>query len=385
MKSQNINNVNFHMIGRNGISSLKKITLSKALGFLLGMPFALNNSPLYLIALFVFSIALLRRPFKVVPFYSLRIICIYSLILLGFISNLIAISSINIDSFRMVSTSMFFILLFFGEMVENKKEFLDGFLKIMVIWAVYIILLAMYLEVYKYGLLLFSVPDYRMWGVDLIPDWPNYMAFMLSFSLMLNIFVFKRWFITVVLLIAIVFTTSRTPFLAIGLILGYFIFFSTSINTTKRILIYITSITSIVLFLVYITEYAPDFLERLIIFEDRQQIYSYSFDLLSKSPFIGHGSILLDSSVGFEGFPSFHNTYFDISVRHGLPALILFLYVLMPNSQNSRLGGKPFVATILFFLIGAVFQNFLKHPHIIMLYMVLINSGYIFSNDASGN
>lgn len=366
-------------------SLLNKITLSNFQGFLLGIPYAFDNSPIYFFALLVFFIATLRRPFTFLKLRTLKVQLIYLLILVALLSNLIGSSSKSIDSFRILSTSFFFLLLFFGEMVESKRELLKGFSSAMLIWAVLLIFLAFYFQIYKYGLLLFSVPEYRLWGAGFVPDWPNYMAFMLAFALMLNIFVFKRVLPTFILFIAIVITTSRTPFLAVGLILSYYIFYPPRVSNLKKIILCTFICFSIAFTVIFATDFSPDFIDRLLLFEDRQQIYTFAFELLSNSPIFGQGSILLDDSVGFDGFPSFHNTYFDISVRHGLPAMLLFLYILIPSKKNFKLGGAAFILTILFFILGAFFQNFLKHPHIIMLYMVLINSGYIFLNYDSKN
>jgi hypothetical protein len=125
-------------------------------------------------------------------------------------------------------------------------------------------------------------------------------------------------------------------------------------------------------------EIDDELIARMLIAEDREEIYSFALNLVFESLIIGNGSVLLDESVGFTGFPSFHNSYLDVAVRHGILALIIFLLILIPDKKNRIVGGVAFALTILFFLIGSAFQNFLKHPHIIMIYMVCINSGYLF-------
>ena len=59
-------------------------------------------------------------------------------------------------------------------------------------------------------------------------------------------------------------------------------------------------------------------------------------------------------------------------------ALLVFLLLLRPPRGSVRTGGLYFAVTVAFFLIGSIFQNFLKHPHILMLYVVVIHSSEYF-------
>lgn len=360
---------------------LLKLNLSKIIGFFLGIPFSWPGPPVYLFAFGCILFAFSRRPQAFIFLNSPKKFAIYLLIFIAILSNVIALMSVELDAVRVITTSFFFVLLMFNDAVDDRRDLLEGFTKAMLVWGVLVLVFAFYLGIYKYGAYLFTVPDYRLWGSEYFPDWPNYLAFMLSVAFMLNILLFRRPVAASVQLVAALLTTSRTPFLALGL-LAILMFFTTTILGGFKKTILLVSVIILSAFLYYfVLEVNQDLIERFLVFEDRQEIYSFAIDLVYQSPLIGHGAILLDESIGFDGFPSFHNSYLDISVRHGIPALMIFVWILVPSLANLKAGGSAFFAVVLFFLIGAIFQNFLKHPHIIMLYIVLISSGSIFLNN----
>ncbi len=339
--------------------------------------------PVYIFAFLCFFFSLIRSPQKLIIFDSRRNAGIYFLIFLAILSNIVALPSTYLDFTRVITTIFFFILLTFDEMVDDRRALLDGFSMSMYILAILVLVYSIYLRVFDNGLLLFSVPEYRLWGSDYFPDWPNYLAFMLSLAFMLNMLVFGRSVVAVVQLTAALLTTSRTPFLALGLCI-FAVFFSVRKGHSCKKW-YLVGLIAVSLGTLFFSANVvdEDLLARMLIFEDRDAIYRFAMNLVFDSPIIGNGSILLDESVGFTGFPSFHNSYLDVSVRHGVPALIVFLLILMPDSKNKKTGGVAFFAMISFFIIGSVFQNFLKHPHIIMVYMVCVNSAYLFKKNES--
>ncbi len=353
-------------------------------GFLLGLPFAVPAPPLYLIGFACFLFSLPRFKLRLHSSGNWRELGIITLIIIALLSNLAALSRYNIDLMRIITTSFFFLLFIFPSCIADKRSLLLGFCQVMLVWAALIILMAINLRIWDYGLLLFSVPNFRLWGAEIFPDWPNYMAFMLSFAFLLNAIVFGRPWQAGLLFFAALLTTSRTPLIALGLLLTAWVIFQLmNLRLGKLMAFGCTLIVSLLILLIEV-DIDPLFLERLMIIDDRDDIYSFALGLFQQSLWIGHGSVLLDESIGFNGHPSFHNSYLDIAVRHGLPALLIFLLLLAPPRAGWHVGGLNFAAVVLFVLVGSMFQNFLKHPHILMLYVVLIESSSLFRKPRRG-
>lgn len=350
------------------------------LGFLLGLPIAVPAPPLYLFGFSCFFVALVRWRLRPQSPGIWRELALLTLVVLALLSNLVGLTRSNIDSLRIITTSFFFLLFLFPRCIADKHALLRGFCRAMLMWAVLVVIMAAYLRIWDNGLLLFSVPNFRLWGADYFPDWPNYFAFMLALAFLLNATVFGQFWQATLLLLASVLTTSRTPLIALALLLAVLLLPRLTSLRLGTVLTFVGVALSLGIFLQLsqVMEVDVNFLERLLVFDDRDEIYSFGLGLVQQSPWIGYGSVLLDESVGFSGHPSFHNSYLDIAVRHGLPALVIFLLLLLPPRGSTRLGGLSFVAVMSFVLVGSLFQNFLKHPHILMLYAVLIQSSPLF-------
>ncbi len=351
------------------------------IGFILGCPVAVPTPPMYVLAFLALLLAAGRSHVPLSRGGLFRGALVILLIFLAILSNLIGLFYRNIDSLRIFYTSFFFILFFFSGCIADKRALLRGFCAAMMIWAVLIIVMAGVMHVFDNGILLFVVPEFRLWGAGIFPDWPNYMAFMLALAFMLNATLFGRPVQAVVLLIAALLTTSRTPLIAVVLLM----FAKMALYFKRPRLKYaIPTVVIVILVLVGLVSMMgaikldQDFVERMLVFEDRDEIYSFAINLVRQSPWVGYGSILLDGSVGFTGHPSFHNSYLDVVVRHGVPALLVFILLLVPPRRSFCVGGIYFASILLFFLLGSIFQNFLKHPHIMMLYVVFIDAGDLF-------
>jgi O-antigen ligase len=202
---------------------------------------------------------------------------------------------------------------------------------------------------------------------------------------MLNIMVFRRPGQAVLLMVAALLTTSRTPIIALILLTTGWLLFQSVRTRVATLLAIVISVVALTLVTAILEEFGldPNLLDRLLLFDDRDEIYSFALVLVQQSPWIGYGGVLLDESIGFFGHPSFHNSYLDIAVRHGLPALAIFLLLLVPPRGSWRHGGWRFASVVVFVLVGSMFQNFLKHPHILMLYTVLIETSILFSERRS--
>lgn len=349
-------------------------------GFLLGLPIAVPAPPSYVFGFACFFVALLRSLPRPAGAGMGREVMMAALIGLALLSNVAGLTRNNIDAARIVTTSFFFLLFLFAGCIRDKRALLDGFCRAMLMWAVLIIVMAGVLRIFDNGLLLFSVPNFRLWGAGIFPDWPNYMAFLLTLAFLLNAAAFGRPWQAVLLMVAAVLTTSRTPLIGLALWLGAMLLLRLGRLRLGTLLAFAGTALALAVLLpaLDVVELDANFLDRLLVFDDRDDIYSFALGLVQASPWVGYGGVLLDESIGFTGHPSFHNSYLDIAVRHGLPALLIFLALLVPPRGSFGRGGLRFAAVVVFFLVGSMFQNFLKHPHILMLYVVLIEASEIF-------
>ncbi|WP_264075506.1 O-antigen ligase family protein [Rhodopseudomonas palustris] len=114
-----------------------------------------------------------------------------------------------------------------------------------------------------------------------------------------------------------------------------------------------------------------EFLARLLLISDRLTILWSSLRLMFDSPLIGVGGILLDYQVGHLGAASFHNSYLEVAVRTGVLGLSIYLPMILLPLFLLRWSDR-LVPIILFVLVGSMFQNLLRHPHIAIVFSVLI-------------
>jgi len=348
-------------------------------GFLIGIPVSYPGPPYYWLALGCFTFAVLKSWSKLVaPEEAGRGTVVLALVLVALVSNVVnGLHGQEIELQRVLGTSLFFVLFLYGALLRSPMDFLRGFSVAMAVFAALVLGAALVLRIDEYGLLLFSVPDFRLWGNPYFPDWPNYLAFLLSVGFLLNTLLFRHPVFALIMLGAALLTTSRTPLLAVALSIIPALF-------NSKVLVKVASLSVVLLSALFLIDLASSYMgdselwSRLLIFEDRQEIFEYGLPLILDAPLLGHGSVLFDESIGFQGQASFHNTYLDVALRHGLVSLCLFLVLASPRLRDIRKGGAPYASLVLFFLLGSFFQNFLKHPHIVLLYVVLLRAAPSF-------
>lgn len=343
-------------------------------GFVLGFPVAYPSVPYYMLAFAVF--------FSVLVYFRKRMdstILIAALLLMtiAIVSNLRGLQYYDIGLWRILFTTAFFIFFFFGQLVPASDRVISGFTAATTTMSVAVIVAAFILQPWSAGLLMFSVPQFRLWGSDYFPDWPNFLAFMLSVGFLLNAMVYRRAGFAALNIVAALLTTSRTPMIAVAI---YLIaeFLRPGGSGMKRFLMASLGILLLVAIAV-VAQYLPvELIDRLTLVADREDVYGYAFELFEQSPLIGNGSVLLDSSVGHQGQASFHNSYLDLLVRHGVLGLAVFFVLIFPRrTLDPRFSGS-YWAIVAFFFIGALFQNFFRHPHLLMIYASLIATRGMF-------
>lgn len=338
------------------------------MGVLLGVPIAYPEVPFYLLSFLCFGSCFIYVRREISQGVVVLVLLCMAVALL---SSLFGSSRYDIGFLRVLTTTGYFLFFLFGCFIVNKYDLLRGYLLSCLIISVSVIILFFLSGVAQKGLLIFLVPEFRLWGENYFPDWPNFLAFFLSVSFLLNVFVFKKNFQGFLSIVAALLTTSRTPIIAI-LLYVLFQLLGRNQNGLKRFSLFVAILLLSVFLSAYFFQMNPELLERLVFAEDRVVVYGFALDMFLKSPIIGHGAILFDSSVGLDKYESFHNSYLDILVRHGILGFAFFILLIIPVFGVKLNSLKEFFPILLFFLIASLFQNFFKHPHLIMLYSVII-------------
>lgn len=342
------------------------------LGLMLGIPYAYPSVPYYWFAFFVFVSSLLyfneRISYKTV-------LLVFVAMLISLVTSLLGVllGTYEIDPIRIVFATAFFSFFFFGELVPDKAKFILGYVTALNIISLIVILTVIIVWPFKSGLLFFSVPELRLWGAPYFPDWPNFLAFMVSLSFLFNFLLYKNYNMAFINITAALLTTSRTPLIAIAIVFLLYIFSRSTVKNRIVVKVVIVGLFMAVSTFIFINV-TDEFLNRLFITSDREVVYGYALKMIQESPFLGYGAILFDSSVGLQKYSSFHNSYLDIAVRNGMFGLLMFLILIWPRQSIKSEHASTYWAVIAFFLIGSLFQNFLKHPHLIMMYTVITAS-----------
>lgn len=336
-------------------------------GFLLSMPYSYPTVPYYWFAGAVYLSMLF---YATQPISRYRVLLVVCAVILAMLSNLIGLRDNSIGTAQVAFSAIYFSLFLFGDLVPKPFQLLKGFLTGIFILSCAVLALAIQNKLWHHGPLLFIIPSLRLWGHGYFPDWPNFFAFMLSFGALLAALVYRKYATFLICIVASLLTTSRTTLLAIVLVCVYFIMFR-----GWRITLLWSIIAGVFLatFLQFVLG-TPELQARLFVTSDRVQIYSAALNLFKEAPILGQGSVLLEHNMGNVGAPSYHNTYLDILVRHGALGFILFSLLLLPDLRGISARNMVKIAVLIsFFLLGSLFQNFLKHPHIVMLYSVVVS------------
>ncbi|MGY2398095.1 O-antigen ligase family protein [Pseudomonas sp. SDO5271_S396] len=342
-------------------------------GFCLAFPFAYPSVPYYWIGFGVFgSMLFYFRQQMPVKLLVLIIVAMLSAIL----SNVLGLSGYYIGERQLFGSVLFYCFFVFGALVPDLQRFYKGLFAGICTVSV-LVFIAFFVErPYEAGTAIFTVAEHRLWGVHYFPDWPNFLAFMLALGFLIGMFIERRPWWAIFCLMAALMTTSRPPLFAIALFL---IFAVLKMNLRARAMLLILGGGALLggtLFFLPTIDFSGEFFVRLFLFSDRAEVYSAALRLFENSPFFGSGAVLLDESVGNFGAASFHNAYLDILVRQGLLGLLIFLALIIPDVHRIRKETLWLMGPIiLFFLIPSFFQNFLKHPHLLMIYSALLAGG----------
>lgn len=89
-------------------------------------------------------------------------------------------------------------------------------------------------------------------------------------------------------------------------------------------------------------------------FLERGYIWSNAVKVIGQSPIIGHGSFFSSYALGYGGaYRSSHNTFLQLMIYGGIPAILIFLYCIFKTIKTSINGLRKdmsYVSTICIFL-----------------------------------
>lgn len=343
-------------------------THSWVAGFIVALPLAYPSVPFYWGGFIVFISMLFYAKTRL----SLRIIfLVLCAMIVALASNLRGLSGFPIGHPQILFTTLYFLFFFFGYLVPSADHFFRGYMFSITMLAISVLIAASFAAPWGAGLLMFSVPDYRLWGAQYFPDWPNFLAFMLALGSLICVLLYRKYILGFLCMAAAILTTSRTPLIAV-----FIWFFYVAVSARARLLLVpiVFGIGGAAFYVILEGYGSSEFIARLLVFSDREEVYGSAWRLFLESPILGHGGVLLDDSVGNLGAASFHNSYLDILVRHGLLGFLFFLILIAPRIDRYRGGASgALLALAGFFIASSFFQNFLKHPHLIMIYSVLLS------------
>ncbi|MFK7800616.1 MAG: O-antigen ligase family protein [Anaerolineae bacterium] len=350
-------------IGRNKL-------LDKLSGLLLGFPLAFPGPPFYLLAFLAFSFSLLRIKKNVALFIKLAL-----LIVLALISNFVALSYGQVTLPQAIYTSVVFVFFLFGFGLRSFEQFFDGFVFVTNMLSIAVLVIFVATRQYEAGINLFISPTLRLWGDPWFPDWPNFFGSLLGIGFLLKVLLRKPWYWILISAAAILLTTSRTPLLAI--LIGLFFYGQTIYKKRGLLMALIFIFGSVATILVYLnwfwlgdTIVVSDQLQnRIFKFNDRQIIWTESLRLIQSRPILGHGSVQL-STLSQYGY-SFHNSYTEILIRHGIVAFVIWVAMLFP-AKILKFRSSGYLHMVLYIALASMFNNLLKHPYFLMFLSVWI-------------
>lgn len=358
-----------------------RLTMADPLAYWLGcfaaMPISYPEVPYYLLAFGILGICgvtlivRMSRPLNDIAVYAAAVGILMCAI--AIVSSLLSPYQELLGPARIGTTSFFYLFFICGLAVANPERFFRGFVDALALQAALVVIASIFYLPWSAGALVFSVPEFRLWGAGLFPDWPNFYAAMLCMAFIAAIALQGRWSIGLLCLAAAFLTTSRTVFLAVGILLTWYVVFRHRRHVAIRMVVVLGAIIGVFGLGIVLMSGALDseLSSRLLLISDRMEIFWSSIDLLLKTPLTGVGGVLLDYRVGNLGAASFHNSYLEVAVRTGLIGLAIYLPLIFLPLFLLR-WSDGLIPLVVFVLAGSLFQNLLRHPHIAIVFSIMI-------------
>ena len=339
-------------------------------GFLLGFPVAWPGVPYYWLAFLSFALVLPRIRVRATLAFG---VCL--LMLTGMVSSFLSPYAPLIGVFRAFYTVGFYLFLFYGYGIQRPKVFFRGLLSAVTCLAIGVVGLFVVTGQFRHGVDLFIFSDLRDWGRPWLPDWPNYLAFLLGLAgILLTVRERHRAAATLCILAAIA-TTSRTGMLAAVVCGGIWAWRMMRSRAgrwtlaTAAVLV-VAGVGPKAYRLISAAAESPLVRQRLLRSDDRADLYRFSLGLVAKNPTLGVGAVLLDERIGAP-VASFHNGYLEQLIRGGLVGFLVWLALMFPP-RLWRASSRPVWIPIGYFAVCALFNTIYKDAHLFLIYSVLL-------------
>ncbi|MES2480847.1 MAG: O-antigen ligase family protein [Pseudomonadota bacterium] len=340
-------------------------------GVLLGLPVSYPDVPYYWAAFAVMLIALFTTPFGRLNRSPGLVLCVLALCGVATLSNLLSPYAYVREPARFLTSSVFYLFFLAGLLAwDRARELMAGLAAAILLQALAVLAMSVVGFRWSAGVLNWTVPELRLWGSPWFPDWPNFYAILLSTGFLLFLLHYRRWLPASVCMAAGILTTSRSVYLALAIGLAWLALSGRGRSGVLRA-VGVAALTVLVATgLVRVlagSSGLDEFVLRMGLLSDRQEIWASSLALFTHNPWLGVGGVMLDESVGHAGYASFHNSFAEVLVRHGVIGFGLYLALLFIHAARVR-PGHAGCAILLFYLLTALFQNTLRHPHFFMMF-----------------
>lgn len=324
-------------------------------GVLVCLPIPFPFVPFYPIAYFILLFSIFNMKFNKKDLNDILLLGIFFLIV-----NLVNFFNENFN-LSLIGTYSILLMFLIRYSICNYDDFFYGILLSTSIYSLITIFLYFDLNIYLYGLDVFTNSTYRMWGEKYLLEWPNVFACFIIIGGFLS-FYYSKKYLLILHIITSIMSTSRA-----SLIFIFFIFICMFIETkNKKMYFGIFSIFSISLFLLLINQ--EELLTRITKFSDRSIIFHYLLEIFTNNIF-GIGNISFSDFNTY--YESYHSSFFKVLIRYGFIGLIIYIMLIFP--KNFKYNNVRINFLILFLLVSSIFQDFLFHPHLLIIYTILIN------------
>ncbi len=353
------------------------------LGILIAFPLTYPSPPFYIFSFLAIGILSFRVFIEKVKIDILSASLLFISSLMLVVSSIIFNYETSAGSFTaLLGGGIFFFIFVLSHYIRDCDLFIKGFIDGVFFLCLATIFLFFSLGAYKYGVRVFYVPEYRLWAEGFIPDWPNYIVFFFCCATLLSLQRDKAIGVHFFLfLLASILTTSRLFFICLALSMVIFAILKLS---KKTILFTIMLVTFAYIYSDFSIGLDEQVVNRLIKSEDREGLFSVLIELWMARPLLGYGVISLNEIVAAD-YASFHNSYLEVLIKGGGIGFMLFIAFILRGAfmlyhSNIPRNDKYLMFIILFFfLFSSLFQNYLKHPHIMVLFSVLF---YVLPNNS---
>ncbi len=340
-------------------------------GVLLGLPVSYPDVPYYWAAFAVMVIALFTTPLDRLNRSPGLALCVLALCGVATLSNLLSPYAYVREPARFLTSSVFYLFFMVGLLAwDRARELMAGLAAAILLQALAVLALSVVKFRWSVGVLNWTVPELRLWGSPWFPDWPNFYAILLSTGFLLFLLHYRRWLPAGICMAAGILTTSRSVYLALAIGIAWLALSGRGLRGVLRA-VGVAAITVLAaMALVRVLAGADglgELIERMSVLSDREEIWASSLRLFTHNPWLGLGGVTLDESVGHTGHASFHNSFAEVLVRHGVIGFALYLALLSIYATRVR-AGHAGCAVLLFYLLTALFQNTLRHPHFFMMF-----------------